>query len=288
MSESYLIGTVTDCKGLKVEVYATSVDGGVKIDVKVASGKADLRGFFMDVGDSTTGVSVDGGKTSKVKNEGVTSVGSRDNNMNGTGEKFDIGVEFGSAGKGKGKCGGDDDIDQASFIVKGISLDDLDGLKFGIRATSVGYHRDDSVKLVGVMDVPDQPPPPVGDEHFPFFDSSDISQLIFYFDTDTGDSNNDGVYTVKIDTPDYFDHDLDNSLDIIMAYLVVNDINITDPSQLLGVSIKSGTVDDGYTTNYYAIDGNEDVDTAPTGSLVVPENVEATYLHDDIFQIIPA
>lgn len=39
-----LVGTVTDGKGLVVNVYATQVGNDVVFNVKVESGRADLRG----------------------------------------------------------------------------------------------------------------------------------------------------------------------------------------------------------------------------------------------------
>lgn len=292
------VGTVTDGNGLTIKIYATEIEGGgFTLRVEVVSGFADLRGFFLD-GATATGSSLGAPDTDLAK----------DVNMNGRGVTFDSAYEIGSAGIGK------DDISSVTFTFGG-SLADLDNLDFGIRATSVGATADsrgDSVKLVGQFDIPEPPPPPPVD-HFPTFDK-DISHITLYFDTDgAGDKNNDGVYTVKIDTPKEFDDDLDNSIDAIVAYIVANDDNVDSADQLLGVAIKGGNVDnaDGSYDTYFAIDGNNSVteetiftptqnpnddpnngttttylespDPVPTGELVQNNQIDATYDYADVF-----
>src|SRR5512147_1051428 len=64
-----LIGTVDDGHGLLVNVYADETDAGVNMTVKVMEGVADLRGFYMDVGDSTPGGSVDYDGAAKIGDE---------------------------------------------------------------------------------------------------------------------------------------------------------------------------------------------------------------------------
>jgi hypothetical protein len=146
-----LIGCVDDGNGLLINIYGEQLDGSVQMTVKVMEGVADLRGFFMDVGDSVAGVDVEGvaERDYAICDESVTSVGTRDNNMNGTGETFDVGVEIGTAGIGR------DDISQATFTLEGVTLEALDGLTFGVRATSVGEDRDDAVKLLGEFNIPE-------------------------------------------------------------------------------------------------------------------------------------
>jgi hypothetical protein len=275
-----LIGTVTDGNGLKVEVYATEVSGGVQFTVKVVEGFADLRGFFLDVGDSTSGLSVDYSGASKIGNESVTSAGGKDNNMNGSGETFDVGIEIGTAGIGK------DDISEVTFTVQGITLDQLDELSFGVRATSVGESREDSVKLVGTFDIPEDEP----QDDFPVW-AQDISHTVLYFDTNAGDraqdgtghaDTNDGVYTVKIDEWDG-SRDLDDSIDAIVEWLVTNDPVVTEDTVLLGAHIKGGV----QATQYYAYgDGNlngTDPDSSPTGALVEGRAIDTSYDYDTVF-----
>jgi len=75
-------------------------------------------------------------------------------------------------------------------------------------------------------------------------DGYDISNITLVFDQDAGDEkpkpDGDGFYTVKIDVPNAFDDDLDNSIDAILDWLVANDEFITEDSDLLGVVIKGG------------------------------------------------
>ena len=172
-----VIGTVTDpTTGLKVEVVYEGFDEGVIISLQIADDSpvtADLRGFFFDynnvledvVGYDVTkeylGTSADGSDISGLTGKGYTDV-----NMLGTGETYDAGIAFGTAGIGK------DDIDYTTFTLKGLSLDDLDTLSFGVRATSVGTEdgtRDGSVKLTGTFDVTEintnSPPVAVADSN---------------------------------------------------------------------------------------------------------------------------
>jgi hypothetical protein len=263
-----LIGTVDDGHGLLVNVYADETDTSVNMTVKVMEGVADLRGFYMDVGDSTQGVCVDYDGACKIGNESVTSVGFRDNNMNGTGEKFDLGVQLGTPGIGR------DDISQASFTLEGVSLENLDGLTFGVRATSVGEDRADAVKLLGVFDIPEPPPAeppaeptPAGGNNFPQV-AGDITSIVLFYNTNSGDMNGDGLYAAKIaDVSWVVEDDLDVWLVDATHYLEVNDPNVPTGTELLGVAIShSNGIDTG--TDYYAMDGNAaDVDTVPTTDL---------------------
>lgn len=279
-----LIGTVTDGNGLVIEINAEQVNGSWQLTVSVVEGYADLRGFFMDLDSDSS-------------NDTVTQVGGKDNNMKGSGEAFDAGYEIGTAGIGK------DDISSYTVTLPAdFDINDLDDLSFGVRATSVGESREDSVKLVGTFDIPE---PPVVD-NFPTFDK-DISHVTLYFDTTSGDVNGetvpndkgngthqepDGYYTVKIDnwqdqSADGSD-DLDDYLGDILTYLVENDPNITEDTELLGVAIKGGNVDNGGYDNYYAMDGDTDAETPPTGDLVQNKEIDATYQYEDVFGTVPA
>ena len=289
-----LIGSVSDGNGLLINVYGEAVDGGVSMTVKVMEGVADLRGFFMDVGDSTAGVSVDGvaSQDLKIGDESVTTVGTRDNNMNGTGETFDVGVEIGTSGIGR------DDVSQAHFTLEGVTLEQLDGLTFGVRATSVGEERDDAVKLLGEFDTvpepqPEEPPveppadpssetptevpaptpvptPSIGG-NFPQL-PDDITSIVLYYNTPAGDTNGDGIYAAKVQNVTMVvEDDLDLWLIDATNYLVNNDPNVDSSTDLLGVAITHGA--DG-ATEYYAMDSNPGVDAAPTGDLTGDVSVE--------------
>jgi len=261
-----VIGTVSDGNGLLVNVYGEQNDGAVTLTVKVMEGVADLRGFFMDVGDSTAGVSAEdvAQQDLKIGDESVTSVGARDNNMTGTGEKFDVGVEIGTAGIGK------DDISQASFKLDGVTLEQLDGLTFGVRATSVGDDRSDGVKLVGEFDIPEpQPPavpPPSAEGDFPQL-SNDITSIVLLYNTTSGDITGDGFYAAKVDNVSWVvEDDLDAWLVDATNYLQANDPNVPQGTELLGVAITHGDASTT-STEYYAMDGNPGEDTAPTTNL---------------------
>jgi hypothetical protein len=256
-----LVGTVTDGNGLKIEIWAVQDGANVSFEIKVVEGFADLRGFFLDLpGDG----------------DAVKWVGSKDNNMNGTGVSFDYGAEIGTAGMGK------DDISQTTIVVEGFTLADLDGISFGIRATSVGESeesREGSVKLVGTLEVPD----PVVYDHFPAWDK-DIGHFTMYFDTaagDVGPHGMDGVYTVKIEVPESFSDDFDDSLDTVLAWLIENDPFVDADTDLLGVAIKGGKVE-----VYYAMDNNPDDDDSgdiPNGALVQGNDVDQTYTYAEVF-----
>lgn len=288
MLTNALVGTLTDGNGLVINVYATELEGGgYTLSVQVVEGHADLRGFFVD---GTTAVSF----TMEGTAAALDTTLAKDVNMNGTGETFDAAYEIGTAGIGK------DDIQEATFTFLG-ELADIDTLDFGIRATSTGELRDGSVKLVSQFDIPE--PPPVTD-NFPTFDK-DISHITLYYAQDEGDVRGDftetvnmggktvlveakdGYYTVKIDgwddqAADGSD-DLDDYLGDITTWLVANDPYIDADSELLGVAIKGGNVDnsDGY-DNYYAMDGDTDVDTAPV-DLADNKEIDQSYDYTDVF-----
>jgi hypothetical protein len=267
-----LIGTVDDGHGLLVNVYANETSAGVDMTVKVMEGVADLRGFYMDVGDSTQGVTVDYDGLYKVANESVTTVGFKDNNMNGTGEQFDVGLQIGTPGMGR------DDISQVSFTLDGVTLEQLDGLTFGVRATNVGEDRSDGVKLVGEFDIPEpqlpaEAPPSSVEGNFPQL-SNDITSIVLLYNTTSGDVTGDGFYAAKVaDVSWVVEDDLDTWLVDATNYLQASDPNVPAGTELLGVAI---THSDGTTTttDYYAMDGNPGVDTAPTTNLTPDTTVE--------------
>jgi hypothetical protein len=288
-----IIGTVSDGHGLLINVYGEEIGDGVHITVVVEQGVADLRGFFMDVGDTTSGVCIDGvaRQDYAIGDESVTAVGTRDNNMSGTGETFDVGIEIGTSGYGR------DDVSQAHFTLEGVSLEQLDGLTFGVRATSVGEDRDGAVKLLGEFDtVPEveEPPveqPPVAEQppvqtppaeepagtpvpttsiggNFPQL-PDDITSITLFYNTPAGDITGDSLYAAKVENVSWIvEDDLDLWLLDATGYLQKNDPNIDDSTQLLGVAITHGA--DG-ATEYYAMDDDPGADAAPTADLQSPD-----------------
>jgi len=141
--------------------------------------------------------------------------------------------------------------------------------------------------------------PPPDEENFPTLENN-ISHITVYFsaaagsglesfDTKGGSSSGgqsgpDGLYTVKIDwldaDTDY--KDLDDVWDAIYARLLEVDPNLVGKS-VLGVAIKAGSGE-----QFYAIDGDEDVDPvplhtvdgSPSSSLVVAAGVDRVYTSD--------
>jgi hypothetical protein len=266
------VGTVEDGNGLVVDVFAETLeDGSVQFTVQVVEGFADLRGFFMDVGDSTVGITIDSDGKWKIADESVTSVGTGDNNMNGTGETFDVGIEIGTAGMGR------DDMSSATFSLQGISLASIDGLTFGIRATSVGDERDDAVKLLGEFNIPDEPPPPSPEGDFPTFNLSpeggdDISSILLVYNTG---SETDYYVAHVSDVPWYVEDDLDLWLIDVTQYFAATDENVGGSAELVGVVINHGEE-----SGYYAIDGDPGQDVAPAGDLTVDTSVDHQTIYD--------
>lgn len=125
-----------------VQVTATEVDGTIEFLVTVLNGRrGDLRGLFFDFNESKLGGLVigsdDGRLTSKqISANNVIDLG-HGANLNGlTKSKFDVGLEFGTAGIGK------DLISGASFTLSSstgtLTLDDIAHMRFGARLTSSG------------------------------------------------------------------------------------------------------------------------------------------------------
>ncbi|SFI77872.1 Ig-like domain-containing protein [Albimonas pacifica] len=139
-----------------------SIDLRFTVEVDESGGvQADLRGLFWDVADESVlpGMTVVGAESPDVTDSqfAANAVDDLGNgaNMKGAitkkGAAFDAGVEFGTQGIGK------DDVDATSFTLSGadgvdLSLDDIGGMRFGVRLTSVGEDgsREDSLKLAAV------------------------------------------------------------------------------------------------------------------------------------------
>ena len=130
-----------------VKLTASSVSGGLQfmVSVDTTSGRiADLRGLFFNLlGDAPGTLTVTGGDVTASATNTID-LGNGANMQGGVRKAYDVGVEFGTAGIGK------DDIQTTTFVVNGLSLDDVYGQEFGVRLTSVGAlrgKRDSSAKL---------------------------------------------------------------------------------------------------------------------------------------------
>ncbi len=112
--------------GVKIEVDAVQTATGIQFTIDLVDGIADLNGFFLDLqGNGGPIITLGGGNT-----------------MSGT-AGFDYAVVIGTVG------GNDADTTHAVVTINGLTIGDLENAKIGIRATSVGDCREDSLKLVG-------------------------------------------------------------------------------------------------------------------------------------------
>ncbi len=303
-----LVGTISDGNGFTVEIWATESNGSTTFTVKVVEGEGDLRGFFFDyVGENLeenaisgeavtaqhTGTSFENdvigtGKGNKAVSDDITQVGHNDNNMNGTGVAFDAGVQFGGPG--------DDGLNEVTFTIEGLTLDEIDGMNFGIRANSIGEDGY-GVKLVGQFDVPEEQPPADHFENFKDAQGHDISHVTLYWeaDGDLADTKGtliskdngkgtehapDGWFTVKIDVPKEFNDDLDDNLDAILdALIAAGHITEAHKSSLVGVSIKGGQVEQWYDFNGSLTDNDPspDPDLAPDVWIVENKELDVAY-----------
>jgi VCBS repeat-containing protein len=130
-----------------------NLDGTLTFDVSVLGGViGDLRGLFFDVGapNKLAGMSIEGDDvTNHLAEDNQVHTLGKDANVNGevasASENFDVGIEFGTSGMGT------DDIQSTSFVVSGLTIDDLSGQDFALRYTSVGVEgaRSDGAKIFG-------------------------------------------------------------------------------------------------------------------------------------------
>jgi hypothetical protein len=202
--------------------------------------------------------------------------------MNGAGDGWDNGYVLGSVG------GNDADNTYGTVFVEGKTLYDLYGSELGMRATSVGYYREDSAKMTCVVEKPYEPPTP--DNHFPDFKEvygHDISNVVFYFDTPNGyagdtkpNGSPDGYFTVKIDSyPDSGADDLDTDYAALLDYIQTQHPDL-DLDTLAGVAIKGGQEE-----HFFAVDNNPDANDAnvPTGNFIVNKDIDKSYDYGLIF-----
>jgi len=127
-----------------VQVTATERDGHIDFVVDVlgsAQDAADLRALFMQYDESKLGtLQISGGDglitETLIKANGVIDLGAGAN-MLGKADPFDIGVEFGTPGKGKDFLDGPIHF-TISNAANNLTLDDFAHLQFGARLTSTG------------------------------------------------------------------------------------------------------------------------------------------------------
>ena len=275
---------------VSVNITATlDGNGNIIFDYDLASGIADLNGFYIDIGN-------DGGDITKV---------GQGNNMKGSdtdGDKLD-GFDFAQA---LGSVGGNDDDNTSGSVTVSMaelgitSLEELAAAEIGIRATSVGEDREDSLKLAATGTfVPDDGGFGAGD--FPERAQA-ISHITLVFKDDVddgiGDRNDDGYYAVKIDNWDAAlveQKDLDDSIADILTWLQTEsgDAFAFNEADLCGAVIKGGNQENTLFFSYGDNNTNgEAPDSLPDGigfylegvkTEQPPNAIDTTYLYADIF-----
>lgn len=160
-SITFVIPGASGSPGVQVRVEEVAGSLAFSLDLlETSTSTADLRGLFFRVTDARKlvglGVATSDGTVTELQalDNRVIDLGNGAN-MNGVVSKtdaFDVGVEFGSAGIGRG-----DDIKSASFTLSNtagnLTLDDIAQTLFGARLTSVGHPngaRNGSEKLTAV------------------------------------------------------------------------------------------------------------------------------------------
>lgn len=249
-----------------VEVVAMQNDAGeIVFSYELLSGIADLNGLYLDLGN-------DGGDIRKLEGG---------NNMNGSdtdGDKldgFDWAAIIGTVGGSDADTtSGTKTMTLAEMAKLGItSLADLDGAEIGIRATSVGEDREDSLKLADTGTYCDPEPEPEdpcdqdsGDGSVT--DTGDFPNghapatrltLVFAPETDgegnwwpaTGDQNDDWYYTVQINLSGDVSTDPDDYFQQLVADLTAADANVGDASIVKGVFIETDCDDTDFFYYYY-------------------------------------
>ena len=146
--------------------------------------------------------------------------------------------------------------------------------------------------VAGDCDCDDVDPPPPPSDDFPVW-PQDISNVVLYFDTDEGDTNDDGFLLVKVDNwPSAGNDDLDESIDEILDHLIAENV-IEEGTELLGAAIKGGTQDSAYfaygdsNTNGTAPDpipaGAPVFETPPPQGQIPGPSIDVTVNYSDIF-----
>lgn len=198
---------------LVILTVTENTDGTLQFDIEVDEDSpmtADIGAIFFDILDPTLadGLMVSGDDVSGTKfaPDGVDNLGKGANiRGNGDNSNYDAGVKFGSPGKAN------DDIQETSFILShedfDLTLEDLEGMDFAIRLTSVGDEdgsREASLKIDGQLpDIVEDPDPrdpeDPDDREFEDYMQSLMMQANF---------NEDGMAMSRMDALDPLDTDL--------------------------------------------------------------------------------
>ena len=125
-----------------LEVYVEEKAGELVFTVKVAGGVklSDLRGLFFDVNDDSklAGMTFKGGGGAIVDFDTVDVIDlGQGANMRGHASPFDVGLEFGTPGRGKDVINGPVTFTLTN-TAKNLTLDDIAHTEFGARMTSQG------------------------------------------------------------------------------------------------------------------------------------------------------
>jgi len=138
----------------EVRIVLDDAGGQVEVRVEVTEGVGDIRGVFFNLANDVLlgGLTVTGADVTSFDVYDVQRQGGG-NNLNGGGSPCpcDLGVEIGSPGIGK------DDILSTTFWIShpdGIDLAAFRDQYVGVRLTSVGWDREGSSKLSGVVPEP--------------------------------------------------------------------------------------------------------------------------------------
>ncbi len=196
----------------EVQIMAVeAADGTLQFTIDVIPTSlltADLRGLFFDFNDdallaslTATGSAITAFDTTDVINLGGGV------NMQGAATPYDAGVAIGTSGIAK------DDLQHSFFTLasslRALSLDDIAGVDFGVRLTSVGApdgSRTDSAKLVTTATAA----PDANQDTFPIYEdgqagldhpATTASPLLFQVLANDSDADSDLLLITAIDTP---------------------------------------------------------------------------------------
>lgn len=268
MASELLISSIEIAGGGTLEVWAEETATGVTFHIKTGDGwnsdyNLDLNGLFLEY--------AEGGSIK------LTVDGEKANNLNGTtyeGAKiyWDVAESTGST---VGGSDGQTSLMEAYVTVDGLTLEAIDGGLVGIRATSTGLDGEGSLKLVGEITVPDEPPPVDNFEN----NGHALSYVTFYFDTTNGDTKGvydgepsrgtntpDGVYTVKVNFDGDFSGnsgDFDDYYAQLLQAIIATDANVDENTVVLGVAIHAGEGDPKLYEDFYALDGDPQPELYP-------------------------
>jgi hypothetical protein len=138
--QTEVIATTFAGDDARVRVLLDDAGGDITVTLTVLDGIADLRGFFLDIGDFSLfgGLEVRGDDVTGFKLDDDDVINLKHGvNLNGGGSPCpcDLGIAIGTPGIGK------DDIQETTFVIDAdvdLVLDNFAGELLGVRLTSVG------------------------------------------------------------------------------------------------------------------------------------------------------